>query len=191
MPAAIQSALLFLINTAFDLYLFILVARLILVWVGANYFDPITQFVVKMTDRFVKPLRKKIPNIDRFETSTFLLLVTFEVVKFFLVGTLNIGMPNVAGLFILACGDVIRLIIQTFFYAIILQALLSWLQPNGMSSYFLMQFTSPIMRPIQRLVPPIGGIDISPIPALVLLQLLLILFVSPMMSMGAYMSFGS
>jgi YggT family protein len=189
MPSAISSALLFLINTLFDLYLFILVVRLILVWVGANYYDPITQFIVKMTDTLVKPIRRRIPNINRFETATFLLLIGFESIKYLLVALLSVGMPNIIGLLLLSCGDIIRLIIQIFFYAIILQAILSWIQPNGFSSYFLTQFTSPIMRPIQRFVPPVGGFDITPIPALILLQLLLILLVNPLMTMGMVAAF--
>ena len=75
MPTPIQSALVFLINSLFDMYLFILIIRLILVWVGANYFDPITQFIVKMTDPIIKPLRRRLPNIQRIEISTLLVIV--------------------------------------------------------------------------------------------------------------------
>ncbi len=189
MSDTLHAGLLFLINTIFDMYLFILIIRLILVWVGANYFDPITQFVVKFTDFLVKPLRRRIPNINRFETATLIILLALEIIKFFIISMISIGIPSIVGLVILAFADSIKLLIQAFFYAILLQVILSWVQPQSPIAYFLNQFTSPIMRPIKRIVPPVGGFDISPIPALILLQLFSILLVTPLMSTGLSLAF--
>jgi YggT family protein len=97
---------------------------------------------------------------------------------------LDAGIFNFSGVLILAVGDTLKLVIQTFFYAILLQVVLSWVQPASNANYVLMQFTSPIMRPLHRIVPNVGGFDITPIPALLLLQLLQIVIVSPVMSMG-------
>lgn len=190
MSDTLQAGILFLVNTLFDMYLFVLVIRIILVWVGANYFDPVTQFILKLTDRLIKPLRRLIPNIGRFELSTVIILLLLEILKFFIISMISLGMPNVIGLLILAFADCFKLIIQTFFYAILLQVMMSWIQPHSSISHFLNQFTSPIMRPIRRLVPNIGGLDISPIPALILLQLLSIILVTPLMSAGLGLAYG-
>lgn len=190
MSDSIQAGLLFLIGTLFDLYLFVLIIRIILVWVGANYFDPVTQLVIKLTDFVVKPLRKILPTKAGVEFASIVLLLLLECIKFYLISILSFGMPHMAGLLILAFGDIIKLTIQTFFYAILLQALLSWVQPGNGINQFLNRFTSPIMRPIQRIVPPVGGMDISPIPALILLQFLSIIIANPLMRMGMGASFG-
>ncbi len=187
--SAPMQGLLFLINTLFDLFLFILVIRLILAWSGAHYFDPITQFVVRITDFVVKPLRRILPNIKQVETSTLVLIFVLELIKFSSIALLSVGTPQVLGLFVLAFADMIKLFIQTFFYAILVQALMSWVQPNSPMNNVLYQITAPLMRPIQRVVPLIGGMDISPIPAMILLQLLLIIFITPLMSFGLSLTF--
>lgn len=187
MPNTLNTALLFLVNTLFDLYLIILIVRIILVWVGSDYFNPMVQFVVKCTDFIVKPLRRVIPNAGRLECASIILVLAIELIKFFFVSLLAFGLPNIAGLLILSIGDTIKLIIQTFFYAVLFQAILSWIQPRSPVNYLLYQFTSPIMRPLHRVIPPVGGVDISPIPALIILQLLIILVVGPMMDVGLRM----
>src|SRR5262245_19062947 len=120
MPNAASAALLFLIRTLFDLYLFILMIRLILVFARANYFDPFTQFIAKLTDPIVKPLRRIIPNMGRIETVTILLILILEVIKFILLVSVSLSiMPNLLGILLLAIGDAFNILLNTFFYAII------------------------------------------------------------------------
>lgn len=184
MSNSLHAALLFLINTVFDLYLFVLVVRIVLVYVRSNYFEPVTQFVVKLTDFLVTPLRRIIPNIGRFETASIILLLVLELIKFLLISSLSIGIPNILGLFILAFADAIKIILTTFFYAIILQAIISWFQPYSPVGRVLNQFTAPIMQPLRRIIPTVGGIDITPIPAIILIQLTIMLLVDPLMVLG-------
>jgi len=191
MQNSLNSAGLFLINTLFDLYLIILMARVILAWAHADYYSPLTQIIVRLTKPLVDPLRRFIPTYNKIEFSTLLIIVILEVLKFFLIGLLLIGLPsNVLGLFILAFSDVIKIFLNTFFYAILIQAILSWIQPYSPVIPMLSQLTSPIMRPIKRIVPPVGGFDISPIPAMIILQLLIILLVGPLQNMGMRVAFG-
>lgn len=190
MAQPIRDGLLFLVNTLFDLYLIILIVRLILVYVGANYFDPFTQFIVRLTDFLVKPLRKVIKNVNRIEIATLLLIFVLSLIKFLLVLLIYGHTPNPVGLFILAFADFLRLIINVFFYAILLQAILSWVQPYSPINRTLYQFTYPIMAPFRRLIPPIAAIDVSPVLVLIMLQLLLILLISPLTSLGFALAFG-
>lgn len=184
MPSNIYNALIFLIYTIFDFYLFILVIRIILVWVKAYYYDPVTQFIVKLTDPVVKPLRRLIPNIGLIETSTILLVLALEFFKFFLLSYLEFGTPNLLGVLVLAIGDSLKILLDAFFFAILFQAIMSWINPHAHINRVLYQFTSPILNPLKRVIPLIGGIDITPIPALILLKLIIILFIQPIIAFG-------
>lgn len=184
MFANINAALLFLINILFGLYLFVLAARIILVYTGANYYNPLVRFVVHLTQFIVKPMQTFAPTYRHIEFSSLLLIFILQCIKFILLILLTGNLLTIDGLILLVIGDTIKLILLTFFYAIIIEVILTWVQPHSPVTYVLSQFTAPIMRPIQRVVPPIGGIDISPIPALILLQLLIILLVNPIMAAG-------
>lgn len=191
MPNPIHNATIFLITTLFDLYLFVLMVRVILVHARADYFNPLSQFVVKLTQPIINPLRRILPNVAHFELASIFLILALEVLKFFLISIMVTGVPHITGLLILAIGDAAKILLNTFFYAILFQVLLSWIQPGySPVGRVLSLITSPIMKPIQRIVPPIGGMDISPIPALIILQLLMILVITPLLNVGLRMSFG-
>ena len=166
----IAEALLFLINSLFNAAIFILIIRLILVWVRANYFDPLTQFIIKGSDWLIKRTRRYVRNISDLETACLLWILVIEIIKLFLVSLLTFGFPNLLGIAILACGELLSFVTQIFIMAIIIQCVLSFIQPQSPISYILKQFVSPIMSPIQRYVPVMNGIDLSPIPAILLLQ---------------------
>lgn len=182
--SAIYEALLFLVSTIFDLYIFVLVIRVLLAYAGASYYDPITQFIVRCTDMLVKPVRRFIPNVRGIEVSTLVIIFALEIIKYTLITVLTGGKFGLLGLSIIALADTLKMILQTLFYTIILQALLSFVQPNSPFSVTLYKINAPILRPIQRLCPTVGGMDISPIPAMLLLQLTIILLVNPLMALG-------
>lgn len=190
MSPPLHQALIFLISTVFELYLIVLILRLILVWIRADYFNPLVQFITRLTDVIVKPLRRVTKNIGRVETASCIWIILIDMLKFILILALTLGYFNLPGVFILTLADILRLFIQVFTYAIILQAIMSWVQPYSPINYILYQVTSPITRPFQRLIPPIGGIDVSPIPAIIVLQVLLILLVNPLNNLGMAMVLG-
>ena len=191
MPSPLHDAEIFLINTFFDIYLLILMLRFILCWARADYYNPITQFIVRCTQPLITPLRRILPTTHHIEMSTFLLIILFASLKFLLIGLIAISSPkNPLGLLVLGAADSLKLLLNTFFYAIFLQAILSWIQPHySPASQLLAQLTAPIMRRVQPLLPPIGNFDISPILALFLLQLMLILFVKPLLDFGMRFTF--
>ena len=176
MFSSLDNAGIFLVKTLFDLYLFVLVLRLILVFVRADYFNPLSQLVVKLTNRIITPLRRIIPNVATIELSTLFVIIVVEIIKFTIISFLVTNSVNILGVIILAILDTLRTILSTFFYAILIQALLSWIQPGTSPiTQVLNKITSPIIRPIQRILPPVAGFDLSPIPALIGLQVLIIL----------------
>lgn len=192
MVEPIRASLLFLINTLFDVYSFILIVRIFLVYSGAHYFDPITQFVTRFTNFIIKPMKRIFPNYHRIELASIILIFTLEIVKFLLLAfLLRAYLPPFISIVILACGDFLKLILLTLFYAILLQAILSWIQPYSLLSQSLFYITSPVLRPIQRYIPPLGGFDLSPLIALLVLQLLIILLASPLIAEGLNRAGGS
>lgn len=191
MPTPLNNAAIFLITTLFDLYLMILMLRLILCWNRANYFNPITQVIINLTQPLVSPLRKILPTYRGIEFATLAIIFILQIIKISLIGIMTLGMPHIMGLLLVVAVITLKLLLNTLFYAILLQAIFSWF-PQSYSALmqFLMQITSPIMRPLQRRVPLVGQFDISPIIALILIQLLIILFIDPLFAFGMGISFG-
>jgi YggT family protein len=185
MQNPIDNAGIFLINAVFDSYVFLLLVRVILAAMRANYFNPVTQFVVKLTQPLVGPLRRVIPNFRNLEVSTLLLAVLFEFIKYGLLILLLQLSPRIEGLVLLTTADLLRAFLDIFFYAILIQAVFSWVQ-QGYSpvNELLMKITAPVLAPFHRIIPLIGGIDITPVFAMIVLQTLIILVVGPLSAMG-------
>ena len=191
MTSPVNDASVFLINTLFDLYLFILVVRLVLVAMRVDYFNPLSQMIIKLTQPLIGPLRRFIPNYKNIELATVCVILILEIVKYALLGVTLFGLPNPIGLIVLALADSLKSLVNLFFYAIIIQAIMSWVNAGySPMAEVLAKITSPIMRPFQQVIPPVGGMDISPIPAMITLQLLLILLIGPLFKLGWSMAFG-
>jgi YggT family protein len=176
MTGSLNNAILFLINTLFDLYLFVLCIRLILAWSRADYFNPITRIIIQLTQPVIAPLRRLIPNYARIEFSTLVFIICLEIIKIYLLSLILMGGAPIVVIFITAIEAFIRLVLNTFFYAIILHVIMSWISPGySPLGQVLTQLSAPILRPCQRLIPPLGGLDLSPVLALIGLQFLMIL----------------
>lgn len=191
MQEGLINGAIFLVNVFFDFLLMFLMLRFILAYARADYFNPITRFIIIITKRIVEPLRRLIPNYKNIEISTLVLLVALDAIKFLLLGFLLYGhIKSPLGLFILSFFDTFKLLINVFFFAIFANVIISWIQQSySPAGQFFNKLTAPILMPFQRIIPPIGGFDISPIPALIVLQLLIITLVSPMLNIGFAMAF--
>ena len=171
---------LFLISCFFDFYIMVLFIRALLSWSGADYHHPLTLFVVKLTSFAVKPLKKFIPDFRNIETATIVLILLVVMLKYLVLTLLSYGMPNIGGLLILAIGDTLRLLLETLSIALILQAVLSWLQPNSPVYQILTKFTLPPYASIAALYHRLAGVDITPFIAIIVLQLLVIIILIPL-----------
>lgn len=174
MYESFNNASLFIVSALFNLYLTVLVIRLILAWERADYFNPITRFIIQITQPIIKPLRSVLPTYKGIEFSTVVVILVLQLLKDMVMSLLLIGMPPVSVLLLIAAKDSMLLLLNTFFYAIFLNAILSWVQP-GFSplGQVLEQLSRPIMQPLRRWIPPIGGFDLTPIPALLGLKFLI------------------
>ena len=175
----------FLVNTLFELYILTLLLRIILQWAGASFFNPICKFIVKVTDPVTQPLRRVLPRIRVFDLATLIAAFILEALKFFLIVLIATGAwLGLVSIVILSIAALLKLTINIFFYAILISAILSWVNPNLHSpiTEIIHRITEPLLAPARRLIPPIAGFDISPIPVMIALQLLLILLVQPLMA---------
>lgn len=159
----------FLIDTLFSIYIAIMLLRFILQQVGADFYNPISQFVVKATQPLVTIARRFIPSIKRIDTATLVLVLALILIKLVVLFSIA-GYPmNVPQLLIKALYDLISLIFDIFIVALFVQAILSWVNPDPYHpvSTLLRNLTYPVLRPIQKNIPPIGGIDLSTLIALI------------------------
>jgi len=161
----------FLINTLFDIYIAIVLLRFLLQVVGADFYNPISQFIVKATHKPVVIARRIIPSFRGLDLATLLLAVLLIFVKLGILLLLGGFQPSISGLLIQSLHDLIMLIFYIFYYAIIAQVILSWINPDPYNPVtgLLNRLTWPILRPIKKRLPPMGGIDFSPLVALIAL----------------------
>ena len=164
----------FLITTLFSLYILAVMLRFLLGVVRADFYNPISQFLVRITNPLLIPMRKVIPSLGKYDTSALLLMLLLQVASLGVVVLLRGISVSIVALLIAAAGELIMLIINVFMFAIIIQVVLSWVNPGNYNpaTALLYSITSPIMRPIQRIIPPVSGMDLSPLVAIIGLQVL-------------------
>lgn len=174
----IANAIHFLLSTILNILTMMFLIRFLMQATKTPFHNPVGQIVLALTDFAVKPARRFIPSWKKNDLSTLVLafitqiLLQFALLWFrgfpFAVADAPI-LPIVLGLSLLG---VIRVIFDIFFYAIFLQVILSWVNPHTPIAPILHSLTRPILNPIQRIIPPISGIDFSPFVAIILLQML-------------------
>ncbi|MGB5397452.1 MAG: YggT family protein [Gammaproteobacteria bacterium] len=167
-----ENPLIFLIRTLIDIYVSILMLRFLLQQVRADFYNPISQFIVKLTNPVVMPARKFIPSFRGYDVATLVLVLSFIVIKIVLLATLNGITPGVIGVILVAVQELLLLLINVFMFAIFVQAILSWVNPDPTHpvAALLRSITAPVLRPFQQLIKPISGIDLSPLVALIALM---------------------
>jgi YggT family protein len=173
----------FLINTLFTLYLYVLLLRVLLPAVGADYYNPFSQFIVKLTQPIIAPVQRFMPRTDRIDTPAIFMLWFFMCLKnWILLGWLLHSKISWIGLALLAFPQALELAVQFYFFAIIIQVIISWLQPTTYNPFItiLFQLTEPLLLPARRVIPIVGGIDLSPLAVLFVLQLVNIVVINPM-----------
>jgi len=172
----------FLIQVIFGLYITLVAIRFLLQWARADFYNPISQFVVKLTSPVLRPLRQVIPGYAGMDLAALVLawlLKSVELALLVLVLGLNASLFGALGW---AIPAVIQLFLNIFLFAILIRVILSWVNPDPYNPAvaLLTRLTDPIMRPAQRMIKPIGGIDLSPMVVMIGLVLLEMLLIPPM-----------
>ena len=171
-----DEALYFIVRTLTQLFLLLLLLRFWLPWLRADFRNPVAQGILRITSPLVIPIRRLLPSIGRLDTAT--ILLTF-VIQFLAIVLLLAILNRMADPFTIALVSILELAILSlnlFFFVILIRIILSWISPNNYNpvTALLTTVSEPILRPFRRVIPPVGGLDISPIFAIVLLQAVVI-----------------
>ncbi len=168
-----QNALIFIVKTLLDLYIITFVLRFILQWVRADFRNPVTQFFVRVTNPLVIPARRFIPSISGFDTASILIVVLLELaVTIILVNLTCMNDPNFIQVIGLTLLRLIYLTMRIYLFVILIYVVLSWINPGSFNpaANLLSSIAEPVLRPFRRLIPAIGGLDLSALFALIAIQ---------------------
>ena len=176
----VNNALAFVLDAIFSIFILAALVRFWMQAFRAPARNPIAQFTMALTDWAVKPLRRVVPGVFNLDWASLIVAGAFEFVLQLLLllmaGGSPIENPGVLSvLLFIAFVKLIRLSIYVFMGAIIIQAVLSWVNPYHPVAPFFNSLTNPFLQPVKRVIPPIGGVDISPVFVLIFFQLLLML----------------
>lgn len=182
MGSAVQQTLMFIVQFIFGLYSFVIVLRLWLRMVHADYHHPFVASIAKSTTLLVRKLQKYLPDFGSIETASLVLLLIVTLIKLILVSFISGYIPHVGGLLAWTLASMIEAMLDTIFYVMIMMAILSWI-PNAQPMLYglLAQMTAPLLMPVRRWIPLLGGMDVSPVVVLLVIQVIEILMVHPVM----------
>jgi len=172
--AAINDIALYLVQTVINLYLLAVLLRLVLQWVRADFYNPICQFLVKITAPVISPLRKIIPPLGKLDTATLVVALLLQALGICLILVLSgYGLPAILQLLIWSALGLVGLLVNFYFFAILGMIILSWVAQGAQNPALtlLYQVTEPVMAPFRRLLPPLGGLDLSPILVFILINI--------------------
>ncbi|WP_419708150.1 YggT family protein [Pseudomonas sp. NFX224] len=170
----LNDAAIFVIQTLGSLYLLIVLLRFILQLVRANFYNPLCQFAVKATQPLLKPLRRVIPSMFGLDMSSLVLALLVQMALFAVILLLSGYGVDVLFLVPWALIGIFALFLKILFWAMIISVILSWVAPGSHNpgAELVQQITEPVLAPFRRIIPNLGGLDISPIFAFIALQLL-------------------
>lgn len=159
-----MNAMVFLVSTLFSLYLMVVLLRVWLQLAQADFYNQFSQFVVKATHPIVGPMRRIIPSVGRLDTATLILAFAVALLRTWAVMAIQgYSFSNIGVLFLSAFYFLISEAMQLVFWVLIIRAILSWVsQGQNPLEHLLHQLTEPLVAPIRRIIPPIGGLDLSP-----------------------------
>ena len=181
-----QQALIFIVSTLSQLYLFVMLLRLWLPWLGADFRNPIAQGILRLTSPLVIPVRRIVPPLGRLDTATVLVAFILQYLTILVILLIGGDMAGILPIAVTALLDLVILSCRLFTFAIFIHIILSWIAPGtyNPATALIASLVEPILRPFRRIVPSLGGLDISPIFAIIGLQAISIILVAELRPIG-------
>lgn len=172
----------FLINTLFGLYVLAIMLRMLLALSQADFYNPVSQFLVKITSPVLVPLRRILPSAGKIDTSSLVLMLAVQMLAILLILLLRGAGVPLATLVFLSLAELVSLLFNIYIFAIIIMAILSWVNPGTYNPVtgLLYSLTEPVIRPFRKLLPPMGGMDLTPMLAIIALYVLKMLVLPPL-----------
>jgi len=183
----VMNFLLFVVGIIFSILIFTVLLRLMLQFVRADFYNPISQFIVRMTNPLLLPLRRIIPGLFGIDMAAVVLLVVIEALNIVVTHLLQgIGLHTPLLFLGELLGMIIQHVAQLFFFSILVMVLISWINPAA--NYHPIgklanQIAEPLLRPARRILPPLNGIDLSPILAIIFLAAIMFLVAAPLIDL--------
>ncbi len=189
----VTSPMLLIINTLFDLYIMLVLVRFMLQWLRADFYNPVSQFVVRATTPPLKPLRRIIPGFGGQDIAALTLALIIIIIKYIIIRSMGagvielanvmapIGSVGVLGLLVIAAAEILSMFINIFLFAVIISVILSWVNSGGYHPVvgLINSLSQPAIKPIRKSIPPMGGLDLSPLFATLGLMVLKMLLIPP------------
>jgi len=176
----------FLLQVVFGFYIVAVLLRFLLQWARADFYNPLVQVLVKLTNPPLLPLRRFIPGYRGLDMAAVVLMLLLQLLELLLMAWLFGRSITLPGLLVLALAELFGLVVDVLFWAVLVQAIMSWFNPDYRQPLvrLLQQLTEPVLSPARRLLPPISGLDLSPLLVIIALQLSKILLVAPLRDIG-------
>lgn len=162
----------FLISVLFGAYILLIMLRFIMQWMRADFYNPLSQAVVKLTNPVLIPLRKIIPGFGGIDFASIIVMFLLQMIELILIIMIRTGaFPNILGLMVLAIGKLLVLFLYVYIVGIFIIAILSWLAPHAQSPVLslLYQIVNPLLSKFRRFIPPVSGLDLSAFFAIIVL----------------------
>lgn len=182
MSQSLATAGTYLVQTLFGLYLLAILLRFLLQIARADFYNPVCQTIVAITNPLLKPLRRIIPGLRGLDISALVLALIVQTVAVSLVLLLHsYQIPNILLMLGWALTGMLSLVLNIYFFALIITIVLSWVAPHSQNplAILIQQLVEPVMRPMRRLLPAMGGLDLTPIFIFIAINLLKIILINP------------
>ena len=177
----VNMAAVYVVQTLGSLYLLIVLLRFILQLVRADFYNPLSQFIVRATQPLLKPLRRVIPGFAGIDIASLVLAIIVQLVLLaVIIMLMGSALPPVLQLLVWSLVGVTALFVKIFFFALIISVILSWVAPqsHNPAAMLVNQLCEPVLAPIRGLLPSMGGLDLSPIFAFIALRLVDMLLIT-------------
>lgn len=180
--AYLTNPLVFLIQILFGTYTLVVMLRFLLQLVRADFYNPVSQFIVKITSPLLRPLRRLIPSLRGIDMASIVLMWLVKSAELLLIMLISGRAMNLLAPLAQAIPELVGLAIDVFLYAILIQVILSWVNPGGYNPVIglIDRLTDPLLQPARRVIPAMGGLDLSPMVVMIGLVLLKMLLLPPL-----------
>jgi YggT family protein len=181
-PGYLTNPLAFLVDTLFSLYIMAVMLRFLLQWSRADFYNPLVQFLVRITEPALDPLRRLIPSWRGADMAAIVLMIILQMIAISLLMTIAGVTPRIDYLVLRTPAELISLLLNVYLIAIVVRAILSWVSPTDYNpaTTVLLSLTEPVIRPFRAILPDMGGIDLSPLAAILALQVVKMLVLPPL-----------
>ncbi len=183
MGANTTNALFYLVSTLLEVYIWIVMLRILLQMVRADFYNPISQLIWQFTQPLVRPAQKVLPKVRQWDLAAITLLVIVVIIYVHAIAAITGYGSRYSGLgsLVPSFWKIVTMALNLYTFSLVIQAILSWVGPgvNNPAGSILWSINEPLLRPVRRVIPPFSGLDLSPLVVIVALQFVNLLIPLP------------